>query len=327
MLMMGGSNISGWFELAGKGAAIQTFLGYGNGQVLAPQIAAFGRANVFVSTGIPCGGVDNPHPPMNASAATALIDQELAELHTSYVDLLLVHHRCQTQGDMEQVWSAMEAAKRAGKAKHLGVSNFNSHDLATLMATATEPIEANEARFGVGAMDYEALDHMGHHGIIPIAYSSLAEGTSHPKVVSIAAAHAVSPEQVMFAYVSQHNISVLSTFNPGHLEWMREDLAIFGVLLTDAEISSLDSIQTGVRTCPDCWTLECEACAAKLQRLGCDVGTTKVPPKVAGKGNPNAAGCIACAGRGAHKAEAMAACGDESRGETLETMVAKACGA
>eukprot|EP01048_Picozoa_sp_COSAG05_P014177 COSAG05_NODE_1581_length_4493_cov_5.173191_5_plen_116_part_00 len=27
MLMMGGSNVTGWFQLAGKGAAIQTFFG------------------------------------------------------------------------------------------------------------------------------------------------------------------------------------------------------------------------------------------------------------------------------------------------------------
>ena len=66
--------------------------------------------------------------------------------------MLMVHHRCQTEGDMFKVWSAMEAAKRAGKARHLGVSNFNAHDMAQLNAEAQEPIEANEARFGVGAM-------------------------------------------------------------------------------------------------------------------------------------------------------------------------------
>lgn len=119
MMLMGGTNHSGWFELAGKGAAIQTFLGYGNGPRLAPEIAAAGRENVFVSTGFYCGGIDNPQPPMNASAASALIDKELAELDTPYADLLMMHHRCQSDELTQQVWSAMEAAKAAGKAKHL----------------------------------------------------------------------------------------------------------------------------------------------------------------------------------------------------------------
>ena len=119
MLMMGGTNHSGWFELAGKGAAIQTFLGYGNGPKLAPEIAAAGRESVFVSTGFYCGGIDNPEPPMNASAAAALIDKELAELETPYADMLMMHHRCQSDVLTQQIWSAMEAAKAAGKAKHL----------------------------------------------------------------------------------------------------------------------------------------------------------------------------------------------------------------
>ena len=69
-----------------------------------------------------------------------IAEQELGDLNVAHVDLLLVHHRshtsnppvpviskvaserllvitgCQTEGDMEKVWSAMEAAKQAGKA-------------------------------------------------------------------------------------------------------------------------------------------------------------------------------------------------------------------
>eukprot|EP00966_Prymnesium_polylepis_P274679 6346187-Prymnesium_polylepis.1 len=52
MLMMGGNDFADWFKAAGKGAGIQTFFSYGNNKHLAPQIAAAGRENVFVSTGI-----------------------------------------------------------------------------------------------------------------------------------------------------------------------------------------------------------------------------------------------------------------------------------
>ena len=97
-----------------------------------------------------------------------------------------------------------------------GVSNFNAFDLATLSAVATEPIEANEARFTVGAMDHEALAYMHAHGIVPISYSSLSGGTDHPAVAAVAAAHKITPEQVVYAYVSQHNITVVNISPTSH---------------------------------------------------------------------------------------------------------------
>ena len=80
MMMMGGANFSSWFALAGKGAAIQTFHGYGNGKQLAPQIAKVGRENVFVSAGIPCGccGSDGPKTtPVTKAEAAGYIRDEL----------------------------------------------------------------------------------------------------------------------------------------------------------------------------------------------------------------------------------------------------------
>ena len=102
MMIMGGQEFAGWFEMAGKGAGIQTFHGYGNGAKLAPQIAKFGRQNVFVSTGIPCGccGSDGPKvKPVTTAEATGYIADELSQLNTSYVDLLLFHHRCDTPAE------------------------------------------------------------------------------------------------------------------------------------------------------------------------------------------------------------------------------------
>ena len=160
-----------------------------------------------------------------------------------------------------------------------GVSNFNAYDLAALSAVATEPIEANEARFTVGAMDHDALAYMHANGIVPISYSSLSGGTDYPAVAAVAATHMITPEQVVYAYVSQHNITVvnkspndctcmrsrvlacmlslrsivavqLSTWNPDHIDWMKDDVEIFRVRLSADEMASLDKLQTSPRSCP-----------------------------------------------------------------------------
>ena len=78
-------------------------------------------------------------------------------LGTTYVDLLLFHHRCATPEETCNVWTALEAALKDGRAKAIGVSNFDADDLAKLRACATEPIAVNEAHFAVGVMDYDTI--------------------------------------------------------------------------------------------------------------------------------------------------------------------------
>ena len=258
------------------------------------------------------------------------INDELAQLGTPYVDLLLFHHRCRTPEETASVWTAFEAAKAAGKARHIGVSNFNAHDLATLAATAKEPIEVLEAHFGVGLMDWEVLEYCAAHGIHPVSFSSLSEGSTdlpalHPAVAAVAAAHNVTAEQVMYAYVSAYNATVLSTYDPQHPDWAAQDVGIFEVALAAPELAALDKVTAGKRTCPDCYTFECQACAQELIRLGCPVGELH-GGFVWGRSNPKGMECAACAALPGNRAQAAAACGGTGGGETLETMVPKACG-
>ena len=149
--------------------------------------------------------------------------------------------------------SAFEAAKKAGKAKHIGVSNFNTYDLSTLALTATQPIEVLEAHFGVGLMDWEVMEYAQTHNIHPVSFSSLSESlTDLPNlevnVAKVAAAHNITADAVMYAYVAAKNITVLSTYDPSHPEWLAEDIGIFNVKLSGKEMLSLDSITPGKRT-------------------------------------------------------------------------------
>ena len=79
----------------------------------------------------------------------------------------------------------------------------------------------------------------------------------------------------------------------------------------------------GKRSCPDCFTHECQACAQALGRLGCPLG---MDFPVWGRSNKNGTECVACAALPAHQADVAEACGQAGRGETLETLVPKACG-
>ena len=54
---------------------------------------------------------------MTKDLALGYIDELLAQLDTSYVDLLLFHHRCKTAAETAAVWEAFELAKAEGKAR------------------------------------------------------------------------------------------------------------------------------------------------------------------------------------------------------------------
>ena len=99
--------------------------------------------------------------------------------------------------------------------------------------------------------------------------------------------------------------------------------------LSAAEIAALDRVTPGRRTCTYCFTDECQACAATLERLGCPLCMAPGQPSVFpvwGRCNRQGTACVACASLPQHAAAVYAACGDSSRGEYLETMVPKACG-
>ena len=96
LMLMGGDDFSEWFKATAPGRGIQTFYSYRNGPRIAPQLREAGRENVFVSTGIPCGCCKQDAPrvePMTTALAMGYIDEELEQLQTDYVDLLLFHHR------------------------------------------------------------------------------------------------------------------------------------------------------------------------------------------------------------------------------------------
>ena len=183
-----------------------------------------------------------------------------------------------------------------------------------------------EAHFAPGMFDAEVVAYANTHDIHPISFSSLSMGSTDlpglkATVGKVAAAHKITSEQVMYAYVHQKNITVLSTYDPQHPDWVKEDLAIFDIQLSAAEMLALDKLTPGKRTCPDCYTKECQACGQALIKAGCPVGALH-GGFIWGRSNPNGTECVKCA---MAKTKLIGGVCNPGRGETLETMVPKAC--
>ena len=314
MLYMGFGNFTLWLEATGPGAGVKTAYEYGNQQTIMPLVRAAGmdREDIYLETMVPCGKPDHAYP-MNKTRAAWYIQQDLDLLNVSAVDLLLIHHKCSTPHETQQVWMALEDAKRQGLARDIGVSNFEVADLEVVKAIATEPIAVNEAHFAVGVMDYDVISYCAANNITLVSFSSLSAGVSFDDATlrNVAAKHNATAAQVMLRFVSQHNISVLSSISEP--QFVFDDLHIFDFELSDEDMATLKALQKGKRTCQDCYTDECQDCGHALQAAGCPVQKFPLP----GRDNPKSAECVACAA--AHNETVMDTCG-------AQYMVDKACG-
>lgn len=162
-------------------------------------------------------------------------------------------------------------------------------------------------------MDTETIAYCNAHNISLVSFSTLSAGVpmDNPTLSAVAGRHNVSNAAVMLRFVSAHGISILSSISSP--EYTAEDIGIFDFELTSADMAELAALQTEKRTCSDCYTTECQDCAKALNAAGCQAGN--IP--VAGRDNPNAVACLACAAE--HNQTIMQTC-------HTAWMIPKACG-
>jgi 2,5-diketo-D-gluconate reductase A len=108
---------------------IDTAEEYGNEQEVGDAIRQSGldRSEVFVTSKL-----DNDfHEPDDARLA---FDESLKALGVDYLDLFLIHWPLPTRydGDFVSTWQTLEEFYRDGRARSIGVSNFQAHHLRRL---------------------------------------------------------------------------------------------------------------------------------------------------------------------------------------------------
>src|ERR687895_2652089 len=118
---------------------IDTAQMYGNEKEVGEAIRSSGldRGEVFVTSKLTNGA----HEPQDAREA---FDRTLSELGFDYVDLFLIHWPLPTlyDGDFVSTWKTLEEFQSDGRARSIGVSNFQIEHLETLAAeTDTVPAE------------------------------------------------------------------------------------------------------------------------------------------------------------------------------------------
>jgi len=182
-------------------------------------------------------------------------------------DLLLIHNSCGSLDDSVAAYKVLEQALAQGKARAIGVSNFNASEIEALVARTSILPAFNQCGFAVGRSNmpprvYDAeRDPLGDAwlkggevatlrkcqalGITYGAYGPLGQTTGvdvlhNSVVVDIAADRGVTPAQVGLRWVTQQGIvATTGGSNPVHLA---DDLRSFDFKLTDEEMRRLAAV-------------------------------------------------------------------------------------
>jgi diketogulonate reductase-like aldo/keto reductase len=141
--------------------------------------------------------------------ALAAFEQTLRDLQTDYLDLYLIHwpaNETQFPDQWQELnagtWKAFEEIYKSGKAKAIGVSNFNINHIETLLQKAEIKPMVNQIEIHPGHSQPELIDFCNKHDILVEAWSPLGSGRilQNEIIVNLANKYNVSVGQICINY-------------------------------------------------------------------------------------------------------------------------------
>ena len=236
-------------EMYGSGAA-EKIVGemYGNEKEVGEAVARSGldRSEVFITSKLNNGF----HRPEDARKA---FDETLGALGSEYVDLFLIHWPLPTRygGDFVSTWQALIEFRDEGRARSIGVSNFQRHHLDQLLL-ATETVPAvNQIEVHPYLVQDELRAYDADHRIATEAWSPIARGNvlGDPAVGSVAERRGKSPAQVVLRWhIQRGDIVFPKSVTPSRIQ---ENFELFDFELDDADMAAISALNRDERTGPD----------------------------------------------------------------------------
>jgi 2,5-diketo-D-gluconate reductase A len=228
---------------------IDTAEGYGNEKEVGEAIRKSGldRADVFVTSKLD----NSSHRPDDARRA---FDASLDALGFDYLDLFLIHWPLPTRydGDFVSTWRTLEEFYRDGRARSIGVSNFQAHHLRRLHTETEIPPAVDQFECHPYLTQDDLRAFCGQHQIAVEGWAPLARGgelLADPEIGTIAERAGKTPAQVVLRWhIERGDIIFPKSVTPARI---RENFNIFDFELSSEEVATITALNRNERTGPD----------------------------------------------------------------------------
>ena len=224
---------------------IDTAMIYGNEKSVGEGIRRSGvpRSDIFLTTKL-------WNDDIRAHRAPAAFEESLERLGVDYVDLYLIHWPAD---GWQQAWDDLQTIYASGRAKAIGVSNFQAHHIEELLKNSSVTPAVDQIESSPQFTNQELIDFLGTQGIAVEAWSPLG-GTggnllTDPTLAEIGAQYGKSPAQTVIRWHIQRGIVVLP--KSVHEERIRQNFDVFDFSLSDSDMTAINALNTGKRNGAD----------------------------------------------------------------------------
>lgn len=177
--------------------------------------------------------------------ATKAIDQDLQELGTDYIDMMLLH---QAQGDFAGAWHALEDAQKAGKIKSIGVSNFWPDQLINLQLMSNVKPVVNQIEVNPQFQREPEVKWNQKDDVAVEAWAPFAEGKdcifTNPVLAESGKKYGKSNGQVILRWLIQRGIIVIP--KSVHDARQKENIDVFDFELSDDDMQKIAELDKNV---------------------------------------------------------------------------------
>lgn len=227
--------------------SIDTAQDYGNEEAVGRGLARSGipRDDIFLTTKVFNNdqGFDQTLRAMEAS---------LTRLGVDYVDLYLIHWPSAFRGLYLDTWRALIRLQEEGRARSIGVSNFQPPHLLKLFEETSVVPAVNQIELHPIFQQRELRNFHAQHGIATESWSPLGQGTllDHPVLNAIAEKYGRTPAQVILRWHLDNDlIAIPKSVTPARIA---ENFAVFDFALDQDDRTLIDGLDSAAgRIGPD----------------------------------------------------------------------------
>ncbi|KAI0633832.1 Aldo/keto reductase [Trametes polyzona] len=195
------------------------------------------REEVFVTSKI-------YHPEHGYENTLKAVQDSLNNLGYDYFDLYLIHSPLSGKELRLETWRALIDAKKAGKIKSIGVSNYSGRHIDEIRDAGYELPSVNQVELHPFCQQRPIVEYCRENGIVVQAYSPLIQGRlGEPLFVELAKKYNKDAAQILIRWSLQHgHIPLPKSARP---ERILSNSQVFDFEISAEDMEKLDALDKG----------------------------------------------------------------------------------